>query len=99
MDSQNSLCSLTHTTPSTHTQPNHAHTAVSEADDGGDGDVDDGGHGTDSEMPETTPGSADATSAGMAAADMTIVGVGDSVVHGESGSTDPIRSVLIGYCP
>ncbi|KAL0455548.1 UNVERIFIED_CONTAM: hypothetical protein Slati_0894000 [Sesamum latifolium] len=42
MDSLKTLSSLTHTTPSTHTKPTHAHTALDDLEDGEEGDLDGG---------------------------------------------------------
>ncbi|KAK4383217.1 hypothetical protein Sango_2797900 [Sesamum angolense] len=52
---ENSLCSLTHTTPKTHTSSNTSHAPAAMADDREDGELEDSGHGAVSATPATLP--------------------------------------------
>ncbi|KAK4384456.1 putative ribonuclease H protein [Sesamum angolense] len=52
---ENSLCSLSHTTPKTHTRNNNSNAPAAMVDEGEDGEIVDGGHGALSTTPTTVP--------------------------------------------
>ncbi|KAL0306955.1 UNVERIFIED_CONTAM: hypothetical protein Sradi_6112800 [Sesamum radiatum] len=52
---ENSLCSLSHTTPKTHTSSNTSNAPAAMVDEGEDGELEDGGHGAVSAAPATFP--------------------------------------------
>ncbi|KAL0298221.1 UNVERIFIED_CONTAM: hypothetical protein Sangu_3153500 [Sesamum angustifolium] len=95
--SQNSLCCLTHTTPSTHTIPSHAPAAVSEADEGGIGDFDDGEHGTVSDTPVANSAEVGADPAtDISAANMMDDRDDGPVIDGEHGNMGYPNPISVG---